>query len=193
MHFVFTCGLPCAKCDSNGGSFCVPAPTSSQQLLEGTSQQTDAVCPENFKSLSKRELIALLCRKPVVFDDADLHQLYSATVARLKLLDCRAREGKSLQEASEFARWCLSSGLLSLFRLNGSPPPLQVSASLIESQIQGLLFSCECAWNKDPRGPSLDKSELESINSHLARLSVQVARMAGEPTISIVNERNNEH
>src|ERR1041385_5335322 len=67
---------------------------------------------KQLRVLSKENLITLLCRKAIEFDDADLEVLRVATLQRLKTLRARAREGKMVDEASEFVRWLSSSGVL---------------------------------------------------------------------------------
>jgi hypothetical protein len=69
---------------------------------------------DSYNVLSKRELINLLRRKPSCFDDVDLLCLTSSITRRLETLRARAREGNWVEEASEFARWLLSSGLIKL-------------------------------------------------------------------------------
>ena len=64
--------------------------------------------------LSKRQLINLLCRRECRFDDADLAVLCAFLLSHLKRLQARAREAKGIEEASEFARWVVASGLAKL-------------------------------------------------------------------------------
>jgi hypothetical protein len=140
--------------------------------------QSDSVIEPRYEALTKRDLVALLRRQPRQFDDADLHFLYQRTLERLEILDARAREGKCLDEASEFARWVLASGLLDLFKLYPAKPPLEVSEAKLKALVTEITFDCEAAWKNDPRGPWVEKSELESINQKLDRLAAQMAYLS---------------
>lgn len=98
---------------------------------------------------------------------------------RLRLLQVRAREGRSVEEASEFARWVRMSHLLWLFEAFKAPPPLEVSPEAVVELIRGIQSDCEAFWKKDPRGAWVDKSEVEQLNQKVDMLMAGVAKIAG--------------
>jgi hypothetical protein len=146
-------------------------------------------------ALSKGELITLLSRRPVRFDDADLHALWAATVARLRTLDNRVREGKCVEEASEFARWVASSGLLRLLQGRDTGELVQgglkVSGDELKELISSISSDCEAYWNNHPRGPWVSLSELESISLKLDRIAARVALSApAEPAQTVETQEH---
>ncbi len=128
-----------------------------------------------------------------------IHWMWKETMERLHCLDLRAREGKCIDEASEFARWVQFSGLIHFFKENPQDEPLKVSAAELQRLITDTLFDCEQAWKKTPRGPWVSLSELEAVNhkldliaAKLATLSApvdgrtEVAGDASEPTLRVI-------
>jgi hypothetical protein len=144
-----------------------PAPPDSQDSQGSESNQLPT---DSFQVLSKRELITLLRRRPCRFDDADLAGLASMTLQRLRVLRARACEGKSVDEASEFARWVGYSGLQKL--IGGK------RAAELEKLAKDTLWDCECYYRNDCRGPWVAKSELEALNAKMDNLCGVVAGLA---------------
>jgi hypothetical protein len=133
--------------------------------------------------LSKRELITLLLLKPCAFDEVDLRLLTLSMVQRLKILRARAREGKCVDEASEFARWLTASGLLKLCQGQDKVE--------VRKLVQDTLWDCECHWRNQGQGPWIAKSELEAVNAKLDNLVALVASVAGpsrsaEPALAVL-------
>jgi hypothetical protein len=124
---------------------------------------------DSLQVLSKRELICLLRQQERRFDTADLAQWCAGITLRLNCLRKRAREGKCVEEASEFARWLVSSGLTKLFEGTGK--------RAISTLIADTLYDCECHWKNEPRGPWVAQSELEALN---AKLDLVMQRMANQ-------------
>jgi hypothetical protein len=146
----------------------LPPPTDSYGSPESESNQMPT---DSLQALSKRELITLLRRKPCVFDDVDLLCLTHATAQRLKVLRCRAREGKCVEEASEFARWVLASGLLRVCEGQDKGEVRELA--------QDTLYDCECHWRNEGRGPWIAQSELEAVNGKLDCLAAMVLSLKG--------------
>jgi hypothetical protein len=122
--------------------------------------------------LSKRDLIALLHLRPVQFDTADRAILRDQTMARLKLLQARAREGKSTEEASEFARWILTAGVTKLFEGE--------DALALEKLRKDVLWTCSDTWSNTGQGPWVAQSELEAANRKLDNLA-NLVQAPGSP------------
>jgi hypothetical protein len=125
---------------------------------------------DSYNVLSKRELINLLRRKPSCFDDVDLLCLTSSITRRLETLRARAREGNWVEEASEFARWLLSSGLMKLLEGKGR--------AAVQKLANDTLYDCDCFWRNQGQGPWVAKSELETVNAKLDNLAGLVARLS---------------
>ena len=125
----------------------------------------------NLECLSKSQLIALLCVREVRFDEFDLAELQRSTMARLKILNARAREGKCVDEASEFARWLVQGGLMKLFFGPGRRE--------VESLRKDILWACENAWKNSPLGPALD--DVQSTHEKMDRLLCVFAKVAQKP------------
>jgi len=107
-----------------------------------------------------------------------VHWLWKETVARLRRLDARAREGKSVDEANDFARWVRMSGLLWVFEAFKAAPPLEVSADAVRALLTEIACDCEAHWKNEPRGPWVEKSELESINQKLDLIAGQLVKLS---------------
>jgi hypothetical protein len=135
--------------------------------------------------LSKRELITLIRRREVRIDDVDLHLMQEAVFFRLKQLDSRAREGREVMEAMDFAHWC--TRLRKLFH----GPTL----ARFEELHRELEFSCERAFANKPRGQSIE--ERESTHEKPNRLLTAVAQafpnvpaLEGPNKITLLEERS---
>jgi len=141
----------------------LPPSTDSRGFPESESNQMPT---DSLHVLSKRELINLLGRKPCAFDDADLSVLLASTLQRLKVLRGRAREGKCVEEASEFAHWLTASGLLRLFEGEAK--------GRLHRLAQDTLYDCQCHWRNEGRGPWIAQSELEGLNAKVDCLAALV-------------------
>jgi hypothetical protein len=137
-----------------------------------------------YEALSKSQLITLLRRKPCAFDDVDLAILASATTQRLEVLRRRAREGKSVDEASEFARWVLASGLLKLCEGPG--------ARELPKLVRDVQWDCDQHWRNQGQGPWVAKSELEAVNAKLDNLMALMAsrepRDLAHPVLAVMED-----
>jgi len=126
---------------------------------------------KRYQCLCKRDLIRLLCRQVPAFDRSDLQVLASFALQRLRTLQQRAREGKCVEEASEFARWLLESGVLKL---------LTTFAREAGEELAGLMrdtvWDCEEQWRGKGGKPWVAKSEVEAINAKLDALFSLAAR-----------------
>lgn len=127
---------------------------------------------EPLEVLSKRDLIALLRQRPATLDEGDIRILRQAIFARLSTLSRRVREGQFVMEASEFARWLSSSGLVRVACV-GAP---KADAEFRE-QIRGVLRDCERAWKGTQVKGWVERSEIEAVNQKLDNLSALVERV----------------
>lgn len=131
---------------------------------------------DSLQALSKRDLIALLRRKPSGFDDADVAVLRASTLQRLGVLTRRVREGHHVDEASEFARYVTASGLLKLLGTGDTGRDLR-------RLLGGIQRDCEAFWKNEGRGPWIAKSELEDLHGKIDKLEGLMARHFGTPAM----------
>jgi len=113
-----------------------------------------------------------------IIEPHKVHWLWKETVNRLRVLQGRAREGKCVDEASEFARWVRMSGLAHIYETFTSPAPLEVSWPTVEKLIVDILWDCEAYYKNAPQGPWVQKSELEAINHKLDLIAGRIARLS---------------
>jgi len=125
----------------------------------------------NLECLSKRQLIALLCHREVRFDELDLSQWQRAIMSRMKILNARAREGKCVDEASEFARWIVQGGFLKLFH-----GPARMDMQTLQSDT---LWACENAWKNSALGPAM--VDVQSTQEKMDKLLCVFAKVAQKP------------
>jgi len=97
--------------------------------------------------------------------------LWRETKGRLELLDKRAREGKQVDEASEFARWVRFSGLRYVFEAFD-----ESSWRTLDKLVVQTLDDCAAYWKREPQGPWVSLSELEAVNQKLDRIAGELLR-----------------
>lgn len=132
-----------------------------------TESESKLLPTDSLNALSKPQLISLLRRKPCVFDDMDLYRLTLSTIERLKRLRQRAREGKCVEEAAEFAHWVTASGLVKLCEGEDKADLLRL--------VSDTLADCGDTWRTEGRNPWVAKSELEALNAKVDNLATLLA------------------
>jgi hypothetical protein len=133
---------------------------------------------------SKTMCDSVAISKPqVAFDQVAAHTLFTHTRNRLHTLFCRVCEGKCVDEASEFSRWVRYCGVLTVLEPFESSGALAVSVAALRKLCGDITWECEQFWKKNPRGPWVSLSELESINAKLDRLAFQFAQFAPSPIV----------
>jgi len=135
--------------------------------------ESEEMAHDQLKCLSKRELIGLIRLRECQFDEVDLRGWTAAIVSRLTLLRKRAREGKCVDEASEFSRWIVQSGLIKLF--HGSADRRDITTLISDT-----LWDCQCHWKNQGREPWVARSELEALNAKLDLLMQQISPRINE-------------
>jgi len=153
---------------SAGGREPVPKPANvARQTLKASKESESDSVPDSLSVLSKRELIILLRLKQCHFDLGDLAALRQHTLSELRTWLRRARQRVCVQEASEFARWVMSSGLSKL--LDGP------GGSELERTRRDVLSECEEAWRREGAGAWVGKSDIDVLTAKLDRLTSVVA------------------
>jgi len=77
-----------------------------------------------------------------MLNNVQLHRLWRETDNRLNSLARSVREGKCVDEASNFCRWLRFTGLLELLEQNPRPLPLIVNGAELRTKVQDILFEC---------------------------------------------------
>lgn len=108
--------------------------------------------------------------------------LWRETKRRLETLDKRAREGKQVDEASEFARWLRFSGLRHVFNSVDGAPWREIDR--LAGQV---LDDCEAFWKREPQGPWVSLSELEAVNHKLDLIAARLASTESAPKEVLTN------
>jgi hypothetical protein len=157
-------------------------PVGGVGLRPATESESKLLPTDSLNALCKRDLITLLRRQPCRFDDVDLAILSASTIQRLKVLRARAREGKSVEEAAEFAHWLTASGLVKLCAGQDKGE--------VHRLAQDTLFDCDSYWRNQGQGPWIAKSELEAVNAKLDNLMALVASRApgdlAQPALAVM-------
>jgi hypothetical protein len=151
---------------------------SGESPLTGASRLSDSQGPPESES-------AKMLSDSIIIEPHRRYWLWKETAERLRRLDARAREGKSVDEASEFARWVQFSGLMHLFKMWAAPEPLKVSAEEIQQLINDVKYDCELHWKNSSRGPWVPLSELEAISQKLDRIAAKVATLSPPGTATV--------
>lgn len=100
--------------------------------------------------------------------------MFKETVNHLDRLARSVREGKSVHEAANFARWLQFSGYLKIFDLNPSDEKyLTVTPKTIRKQIDNLIYDCGEWFRNNKVSPHYHSSDISEINSKLDLLLSQ--------------------
>lgn len=103
-----------------------------------------------------------------------MFQLCSATNAKLDALAALVKEGKSLDEANDFARFVLNSRLADLLDEHSSKGSLPCSGKLIRRKASKLREACCGRWAGRDAKPHVETSDLVEIRAELASLRAQL-------------------
>jgi len=133
-------------------------------------------------------------------DKVFLHVLSRETSNRLEVLEGRVREGVDVDAASEFARWLRFTGLLKLLEQAPEDERLPVKGRELSKRVDALVSDCGNWYARHERSrikppAQIPRSELEAINSQLAELRAQLAKLspstfntaeAGSPALLVI-------
>ena len=98
---------------------------------------------------------------------------------RLRRFDGLVREGKSLEEALEFANYIFWSGLVDLLKQHTQNPPFECNGANLQKACELLQRDVRDNYRVHGRvEPRVKLSELEKITDQLELLSAQVAKLS---------------
>jgi len=110
-------------------------------------------------------------------DIVNLHWLWKETVLRLDSFSQRVQLSECVDEAADFARYVMFSGLCRLFEANPSAEPLKVDGPLARWKAEELLRECQERYRTNDVSSHVDKSVLDAINRKLDLIAGQVSRI----------------
>jgi hypothetical protein len=165
------------------------------------SQQLYEYKPEVLRALSKRDLIAMLHRQPVVFYDTDVSCLFHSLWERLTCFKRECSEGKNVLEALYFVSWVSNSGLLKLFESyeKGYSP---ITGKVNAASVRGIIAAIREVAAEQLKGGKVkstyEPSDIAEINRKLDVLAAHVARIsspapavetaaAGAPALQVID------
>jgi protoheme ferro-lyase len=117
--------------------------------------------------------------------------MWKETMNRLDFLAREVREGKSVMEAANFARWLEFSGFIKVFELYPSDEKyLTVSAVAVRQKIAHLLDSC-VPWFTNGKVPkTYSESDIGEINRKIDTLTMLIQASAAASDSSVLFQSN---
>lgn len=123
-----------------------------------------------------------------MLNNVQLHVLWRETDNRLVSLARSVREGKSVDEASNFCRWLRFTGLIELLEQNENPLPLIVSGRELRRKVEDILFDCgECYKGGKPPLPRYSESDMASVMARLDTITDRLNEIS-PPSSGTANE-----
>ena len=118
-------------------------------------------------------------------DQHTLHKVWLETYNRLETLRRRVNEGRSIDEASGFARWISFSGLIPLFKANAQDGFFKVDGALIESKVELVISMCNDRYRTNNTEPTFEQAELESLHEKIDRMAGYLSRLSEAPAVAV--------
>ena len=129
-------------------------------------------------------------------DAVQLHVMWMETDRFLDGLAASVREGKAVEEASNFARWLQFSGVLNLLEKNRQPFPLPCNGDELRRKCQDLVQNC-AEWTKGGKQPAprYEASDMTAVLAKLETLTKRVEELsppstdtaaAGKPSLHVI-------
>jgi len=128
-----------------------------------------------------------------MLSNVQLYRLWNETDNRLVSLARSVREGKCVDEASNFCRWLRFTGLLELLEQNSRPEPLPVKGRELRGKVEDILFECGELYKGGklplPKYSESDMASvmdrLDSITERLNQISTPLSETAIEVSASL--------
>jgi len=111
----------------------------------------------------------------IQMSETELRWLWREVDMRLESLARSVRGGSALDEANNFAKFLLGSGLVELFKHNPRENGFKVDGSLIEWKCVELQRSVLDAWKG--KKPSVDAKDIEAVNHKLELIAGYLSKM----------------
>jgi len=123
--------------------------------------------------------------------NVQIHVLWRETNTRLDSLARSVREGKCVDEASNFCRWLRFTGILQLLKENPRPFPLIVDGQSLYQKVEDVLFECGEFYKVGkgrqplPRYAESDMAEVVSRLDSLARRMDEISPPSSETATAV--------
>jgi hypothetical protein len=120
-------------------------------------------------------------------DIAALARIQSETNHRLDIFARRFNEGRDVMAASEYTRWLLGSGILTLLEsnANGCTGPLKIDGSFLRWKACQLLDACNDRFRTGDEKPTFDNQEYQSLHEKLDCMASYLSRLSTAPAILV--------
>lgn len=107
------------------------------------------------------------------------YKIYRETMNRLSVLDGYVREGKYLEEALQFARFVLWSGVVDLCNYYAtSEAGFKVSGANLQTRAKQLQTEVQDRYLKTGKGISIEFTELQKVNHKLDLIAGKISQLS---------------
>jgi hypothetical protein len=114
-------------------------------------------------------------------DGVQAYKLWRETDGMLSQYVKRAREGKDLYAALDFARYVLWSGVIDLVNQNAHLSPVKIDAAHLQWKAKDLQSTVQDVFSKNKCHPEVELAELEKINHKLDLIAGVIAKGVTPP------------
>jgi len=102
--------------------------------------------------------------------------LYRETLREVQGHERRVREGKQVEEALNFSKFVLFSGIVQILKAHSDAGRNKIDGAHLQWRCEELERACNEYWKSKNRTPSISLTELEAINRKLDVIAAHVAR-----------------
>ncbi|MGN6552318.1 MAG: hypothetical protein ACTHLW_01095 [Verrucomicrobiota bacterium] len=123
-------------------------------------------------------------QKRAHLSSVDAHQLWSETDGRINTLTRSVKEGRGVDEASNFSRWLRFSGVIQILEMHEQGFPLPVRAEELKRKTNDLINACGEWYQMHERANVkrdcyISSSALDDINGQLLELRSAMRQITG--------------
>lgn len=124
----------------------------------------------------------------------NLHWIWKETNNRLDTLSARVQENRCVDEACDFARWLLGSGIVGLLERGACDGFHKVDGANIRWKADELQRACQERYRRNDSKPHIEALQLQSIHEklnlmagYLSKLTVGGAQVHAAPELQIIS------
>src|SRR5450759_2817873 len=108
----------------------------------------------------------------------NLARFWKETANKLDSFRARVQEGKDLEAAREFCAYVIWSGMLRMFDAYPQEFPLKVDGAFLRFKAEDLQREIQERWRSGKNAPSIQFSEVQSINHKLDLIAGHLAKFS---------------
>lgn len=112
-------------------------------------------------------------------DGVQAYKLWRETRHMLTIYERRAREGKDLDAALEFARYVIWSGVVDVVNASAHLSPIAIDAAHLKWKAEDLQRTVQECYRTGKAKPQIELAEIEAINHKLDLIAGHIARNGG--------------